>query len=124
MLYKELVTGACEFDRTIAGLRLRPICLFDRKCNRTEKHFHSSIGEWATGRWAMNKCRPNLWGRQFTWITDCTGISSFMEMDLLPQHQAQRWKLDMLCFDFTIVHRPERMLFECNLLSRYNSWTL
>jgi hypothetical protein len=29
----------------------------------------------------------------------------------------------MLCFDFTIVHRPERMLFECNLLSRYNSWT-
>jgi hypothetical protein len=31
--------------------------------------------------------------------------------------------MDMMRFDYTIVHRPERMMFECNLLSRYNTWT-
>jgi hypothetical protein len=31
--------------------------------------------------------------------------------------------MDMMRFDYTIVHRPERMMFECNLLSCYNTWT-
>jgi hypothetical protein len=26
-------------------------------------------------------------------------------------------------FDFTIVHRPAKMLTECDILSRYNTWT-
>ena len=38
----------------------------------------------------------------------------------MPTHQCQRWKVDMLRCEFTAFHRPEYMLCECNLLSRYN----
>jgi hypothetical protein len=41
-------------------------------------------------------------------------------MELMPTHQVQRWKLDMLQYNFKTVHRPEQMLCECNLLTRYN----
>jgi hypothetical protein len=41
-------------------------------------------------------------------------------MELMPTHQVQRWKLYMLRYNFKTVHRPERMLCECNLLTRYN----
>jgi hypothetical protein len=41
-------------------------------------------------------------------------------MELMPTYQVQRWKLDMLRYNFKTVHRPERMLCECNLLTRYN----
>jgi hypothetical protein len=70
----------------------------------------------------MQKLAPYLWHKPFVWITDCSGIIKFYEMDLMPNHQVQRWKLDMMRFDWTAVHRPERMLYECNLLSRYNTW--
>jgi hypothetical protein len=43
-------------------------------------------------------------------------------IDLLPTHQIQRWKMDMLRYDFHVIHCPEMMLCECNLLSRYNSY--
>jgi hypothetical protein len=42
-------------------------------------------------------------------------------MELMPtHHQVQHWKLDMLRYNFKTVHCPERMLCECNLLTRYN----
>jgi hypothetical protein len=44
-------------------------------------------------------------------------------IDLLPTHQMQRWKMDMLRYNFHVIHQPEMMLCECNLLSRYNSYT-
>src|SRR6056300_1241687 len=34
-------------------------------------------------------------------------------------HTIQRWRLELLSLNFTIVHRPARMLVECDLLSRY-----
>ena len=79
----------------------------------------------------MFKCCRYLWYRPFTWITDCSGLKKFFGLDLdpsvqiqyLPTHQMQRWKMDMLRFDFTCVHRPEKMLYECNMLSQYNTWT-
>jgi hypothetical protein len=50
------------------------------------------------------------------------GITKFWMIDLLPTHQMQRWKMDMLGYDFHVIHQPEMMLCECNLLSRYNSY--
>jgi hypothetical protein len=43
-------------------------------------------------------------------------------VDLLPTQEMQRWKLDMLRYDFHVIHQPEMMLCECNLLSRYNNY--
>jgi hypothetical protein len=68
----------------------------------------------------MTKLRYYLQGAKFFWLTDCSGIVNLMDIDLMPKHQAQRWKLDMLWFDFVVVHRPDKMMVKCDLHSRYN----
>lgn len=110
----------CRFDKTLGQLRLRPVMFLSRKCKGPEIDYHSYWGETATGRWAMNKLRKYLLGREFTWITDCSGVQKFFETEMDPTHTMQRWKMEMLRFQFTIIHRPARMLAECDLLSRYN----
>jgi hypothetical protein len=80
------------------------------------------MGEAGTGVWAMEKFRFYLFGKEFTWICDCSGLINFFETNELPTHQAQRWKLFMLRSDFTIVHRPDRMMRDVDMLSRYNNW--
>jgi hypothetical protein len=81
------------------------------------------VGEASTGRWAFLKFKQHLIGREFTWITDCSGFKKLFETDYEATHTQQRWKLELLRFDFTIVHRPGRMLTECDLISQYNTWT-
>ena len=71
----------------------------------------------------MLKFKHFLIGREFTWITDCSGLMHFFKGDYEATHTIQRWKLELLRFDFTIVHRPAKMLTECDMLSRYNTWT-
>ena len=118
---REMKGGKCEFDKLIKGLRLRPVAFISRACKGNERDYHSYRGEAATGLFAMRKFRPYLIGREFTWITDCSGLVKFFEGDDDFTHTTQRWRLELLAFNFTIVHRPGRMLFECDLLSRYES---
>jgi hypothetical protein len=108
------------FDKTISGLRLRPLQFISKRNSVSERSYHSSVGELSTGRWAFLKWTKYLWFKPFWWLTDCIGIINFWEIDYLPTHQCQRWKMDMMRYDFTAIHRPEQMLCECNLLSRYN----
>ena len=119
----ESAGGSCTFDRTIAGKdqRLLPVLFLSRKTKGPEWHYHGYVGEAAAGIWAIEKLRPFLFGQEFTWITDCSGLKSFFEGDDLPTHMVQRWRLQLLRYNFTIVHRPQRMLAECDLLSRYNA---
>jgi len=119
-MMRELKTGVCEFDKSYSGLRLRPVEFYSCLCRGKEQDYHSAAGEFATGRKGMLKFRPYLWYRTFVWLTDCSGILKFDDMDFLPKHQMQRWIMDVLRFDFVLAHRPERMMFECNLLTRYN----
>jgi hypothetical protein len=88
-ILKEVETGICNFDKTISGLRLRPIAFISGRCKGKGQDYHSSVGEVATGRWGMIKFKLYLWFRPFTWITDCSGIYNFYEMELLPTHQQQ-----------------------------------
>ncbi len=71
----------------------------------------------------MLKFKRFLIGQEFTWITDCSGLTKFFDTEYEATHTMQRWKLELLRFDFTIVHRPARMLTECDMLSRYNTCT-
>jgi hypothetical protein len=121
-MWREIHGGQCEFDKAIEGLRLRPI-KFISQLRKEKSARHSFVGEASTGRWAFLKFRQHLMGREFTWITDCSGVKNFFETDYEATHTQQRWKLELLRFDFTIVHRPGRMLTECDLISRYNTWT-
>jgi hypothetical protein len=69
---------------------------------------HSFVGKAATGRWAMLKFKHHLISREFTWITDCSGLLKFFETDYKATHTMKRFKLKLLQFDFTIVQdRPE-----------------
>lgn len=72
----------------------------------------------------MQKYRLYLFGKEFTWICDYSSLSQFFESAELPTHQAQRWKLFMLCFYFTIVHQPDTMMRDVDMLFRYNNWSL
>jgi hypothetical protein len=71
----------------------------------------------------MLKFKRFLIGQEFTWMTDCSGLVKFFETDYEATHTTQRWKLELLQFDFTIVHRPGQMLADCDMLSRHNTWT-
>ena len=72
--------GRCEFDRTIEGLRLRPIAFISRRTQTAiEKSAHSYVGEAGTIRWAVGKFRHYLYGASFTVLTDCSGLKSFFE---------------------------------------------
>ena len=113
----------CLFDLTKSGLRLKPIAFISRRTTPPERSYHSYVGEACAGIWAIEKFRPYLFGREFTWLTDCSGLRRFFEGDDIPTHMMQRWRMQLLRYDFTIVHRPGRMMFECDLLSRYNQDT-
>ena len=110
----------CKFDLTKTGLRLHPIEFISRRTSEPERSYHSYIGEACAGVWAIEKFRPYLFGREFTWLTDCSGPKKFFTGDDIPTHMIQRWRMQLIRCDFTIEHRPGRMLFECNLLSCYN----
>jgi hypothetical protein len=114
--------GKCLFDKTKGNfaLRLRPIAFISRRCSGNEVDYHSYTGEAATGDWAMKKLMRYLFGREFTWITDCSGLRTFFEAQDLPTHVHQRWRVNMLRLQFTIVHRPAYMLTDCDTLNRYN----
>ena len=106
----------------MSGLRLLPIAFISQR-RPSPSSRHSFVGEASTGRWAMLKFKRCLLGREFTWITDCSGLIKFFETDYEATHTTQRWKLELLRFDFATVHRPGRMLTDCDMLSRCNTWT-
>jgi hypothetical protein len=120
---REIKGESCNFNLTKSGLRLHPIAFISRRTSPPEKSYHSYVGEACAGIWAIEKFRPYLFGREFTWLTDCSGLKKFFEGDDIPTHMIQRWRMQLLRYDFTIVHRPGRMMFECDLLSRYNQET-
>ena len=122
-MLREAAGGKCEFDLTKSGLRLFPIAFISRRTTTIEESYHSYVGEACAGVWAIEKFRPWLFGREFTWLTDCSGLKKFFLGEDIPTHMIQRWRMQLLRYDFTIVHRPGRMMFECDLLSRYNTWT-
>ena len=58
-------------------------------------------------------------------MADCSGLKRFFEADPgdVPRSMLQRWRMELLLFEFTLVHRPADMVTECNMLSRYNAET-
>jgi hypothetical protein len=79
-LNREIDRGAFEFEKTMGGLRLRPIAFFSQR-RPTPSSRHSFVGEASTGRWAMLKFKRFLIGQEFTWVTDCSGLLKFFETD-------------------------------------------
>jgi hypothetical protein len=69
--------GICNFDVTISGARLRPICFGSRSCTEHERHYHSFVGEAGCGGWSISQNRKFLWGSEFFWLCDCSPSRKF-----------------------------------------------
>jgi hypothetical protein len=115
--------GSCFFDLQKKGLRLRPIEFLSRATSESEKSFHSYVGEASVARWSFPKWKRYLLGRVFTWLSDCNGLKRFFEGEDHPTHTIQRWRAELLQYNFTLEHRPCEMLTDCDVLSRYNMAT-
>jgi len=84
---------------------------------------HSYVGKAKAGVWAIEKLRCFLFGKEFTWITDCSGLKTFMETEDVPTHQLQCWRLQLLRCCFAVAHRPNQMMTDVDTLSRHNAMT-
>ena len=121
----EINGGPCMFDKIIRNpdLRLHPCGMISRACTKAEKAYHSYTGETGTGVWSIEKYRAYLYGRVFTWITDCSSVRTIFDSKNPPTHKIQRWIFRLLTnYNFDIVHRPARMMTEVDTLSRYNRY--
>jgi hypothetical protein len=54
------------------------------------------------------------------WINDCNGLKKFMDNDDHPLHEMQQAQLYMLQFNFTMIHQPNAMVREVNMVTQYN----
>lgn len=110
-------TGECDFDLTMKGPRLRPIAFGSRACLNTEQHFHSFVGEIACGRWAIAQNKKFLWGSHFYWLCDCSSVKEILNYNG-SVHMLSRWAMELLGYNFSIVHRPARMMSDVDALNR------
>jgi hypothetical protein len=110
-------TGEVLFDVTMDGPRLRPIAFGSRACTDTEKHFHSFVGEIASGRYGIAQNKKYLWGAHFYWLCDCNSIKEVLEYTG-PIHMICRWSQELLGYQFTIIHRPAKMMADVDALNR------
>ena len=110
-------TGICLFDISKNGARLKPIAFGSHSCNSNEKNLHSFTGEAACGRWEIGQNRRFLWGSHFWWLCDCSAMTEILEYDG-PIAMICRWAQELLGYNFTVVHRPSRMMIDVDALSR------
>ena len=110
-------TGECLFDLSKHGARLKPIAFGSRSCTLAEKNLHSFTGEAASGRWSISQNRRYLWGCHFWWICDCSAIKEVLEYSgTIPM--VCRWAQELLGYQFTVVHRSNRMMVDVDALTR------
>ena len=58
----------------------------------------------------MGKFQTCLVGIEFNYIEDWSGIIQWLDQEYEATHIIQRWKMELLRFQFTVLHRPETML--------------
>lgn len=109
---------SCEFDLNMNGPRLRPTAFGSRKTTAPESTYHSMTGEACSGRYGISCNRRALWGGHFYWITDCISLKALFDYDG-PSSLLRRWSQELLSYNFTIIHRPSRMMKDVDAISRW-----
>ena len=110
-------TGVCLFDLSKNDARFKPIAFGSRSCTVNEKCLHSFTGEAACGRWAIVQNKRFLWGCHFWWICDCSAVKEILEYDG-PIPISCRWAQELLGYQFTVVHRSNRMMVDVDSPTR------
>ena len=110
-------TGNCSFDLSLEGPRLQPIAFGSRACGDLESKWHSFTGEIASGRWAISQNRRYLWGNHFFWLCDCSAVKEVLEYDG-PIGMIRRWAQELLGYQFSVIHRENKLMRDVDALSR------
>jgi hypothetical protein len=63
------------------GRGLIPILFMACVCTARKANYHSYKGEATTGHWGINRNRKFLSWKEFTWISNCSGLRQFFESD-------------------------------------------
>ena len=94
------------------------VAFFSRALNKSEQQYSTTKRELLAVVFGLQKCRYYLWGRRFTLFTDHRALSF-----LMTQRDAsallQRWFLEIMEFEFEIVHIPGITNILPDALSRF-----
>lgn len=96
-------TGENNFDTTMDGPQLLPILFGSWKCTTTESHYHSFVGDVATGRWVIPENRAYFWGTHFYWLCDTKTVYNILNYEG-PIHSISRWAQELLAYSSTCVY--------------------
>ena len=78
---------------------------FDSRVNtKSGQNHHRFVGEASSGVFRFNKLRHILFILEFIWVADCSRIWNFYKNWDLPTHVLQKWGLQLLQSEFTIIH--------------------
>ena len=87
-----------------------------RKTHGNEKFYHSYVGEATCGHFAMLCECYYLWGKEFTWLTDCWGLHWILSYDG-PNHTIHCWLIEFSTFSFHVFHHHAHLMIEGDTLS-------
>lgn len=88
-----------------------------RKLDSTERKYAASEKECLGVVWAIEKCRPYIWGRHFTVVTDCSALR-FLMTTASPNGRLIRWAMRLSEYDFTVQYRKGSSNANADALSR------
>ena len=88
-----------------------------RKLDNTERKYGATEKECLGVVWAIEKCRPYLWGRHFTVVTDCVALRWLMTT-ADPNGRLVRWAMRLCEYDFTVKYRKGSTNANADALSR------
>ena len=89
-----------------------------RSCNKHEVSYPPFYGEMLAGTWGINKLRPYLYGNFFTLVTDHKPLLYLLHKKEGLSDMHQRWQMQLLEYDFTIIHRAGKMHANADITSR------
>ena len=75
-----------------------------------ENSRHRFVGEAATVMCAIVKFRKYLWGSDFTVVLDCSEIQNIFGSEAKVPHVVDRWRAELLTYQFLIWHRQGIMM--------------
>lgn len=95
----------------------KPVCFASRTLNDTEINYSTIEKEMLAIIWAVQYFRPYLFGRKFTIVTDHKPLIWLMNFKE-PNSKIIRWRLQLLEYDFEIIHKKGCQNVIADALSR------
>lgn len=94
-----------------------PVFYFSKRTTDAESRYHSFELETLAIVNALRRFRTYLQGVPFTIVTDCNSLASTLQKKQI-NHRIHRWALELIDYDFKIVHRGGDRMRHVDALSR------